>query len=119
LNNLLTGKCAGTTMRGWNAPPGGVTVYTTSSTSTTSTTTATSTTRAVTVTTVASAQGGSSGSSSGTGDTSLAPIKGNPGSFCSPEGALGLYNSLVYVCSKTDAKGNVYAGNRARWRRQT
>ncbi|MFM7893240.1 MAG: DUF1524 domain-containing protein [Actinomycetota bacterium] len=119
LNNLLTGQCAGTTMRGWNAPPGGVTVSTTSSTSTTSTTTATSTTRVVTVTTIASTQGGSSGSSSGSGDTSLAPIKGNPGSFCSPEGALGLYNSLVYVCSKTDAKGNVYAGNRARWRRQT
>ncbi|MFM8957889.1 MAG: DUF1524 domain-containing protein [Actinomycetota bacterium] len=119
LNNLLTGQCAGTTMRGWNAPPGGVTVSTTSSTSTTSTTTATSTTRVVTVTTIASTQGGSSGSSSGSGDISLAPIKGNPGSFCSPEGALGLYNSLVYVCSKTDAKGNVYAGNRARWRRQT
>ena len=138
LNNLLTGQCAGTTMRGWNAPPGGVTVSTTSSTSTTSTTTATSTTRAVTATTVATAtttatsttravtattvgstQGGSSGSSSGSGDTSLAPIKGNPGSFCSPEGALGLHKSVVYVCSKTDANGNVYAGNRARWRKQT
>ena len=138
LNNLMTGQCAGTTMRGWNAPPGGVTVSTTSSTSTTSTTTATSTTRAVTATTVATAtttatsttravtattiastQGGSSGSSSGSGDTSLAPIKGNPGSFCSPEGALGLHKSLVYVCSKTDANGNVYAGNRARWRKQT
>jgi len=138
LNNLLTGQCAGTTMRGWNAPPPGVAVSTTSSTSTTSTTSttvATTTTRAATATTIATAttvatsttsgvtattaaptQGGSTG---GAGDSSLAPIKGKPGSFCSPEGALGLYNDLVYVCSKTDTQGNAYAGNRARWRRQT
>ena len=138
LNNLLTGQCAGTTMRGWNAPPVGVMVSTTSSTSTTSTTTATSTTRAVTATTVATAtttatsttravtattiastQGGSSGSSSGSGDTSLAPISGKPGQFCTPEGAAGLYNGIPYVCAKTNAEGVAYRDNRARWRRQT
>jgi hypothetical protein len=42
-----------------------------------------------------------------------------PGSFCAPEGAVGTYNGLAYVCSKTDVNGNAYSGNRARWRRQT
>jgi hypothetical protein len=123
LNNLLTGQCAGTTMRGWSAPPVAVTPTTTTvvapattiAPSTTSTTTgrATTATTAVApsagavVTTVAPSQG-----------SSLSQISGRPGSFCAPEGALGLYNGLVYVCSKTDTSGAPYSGNRARWRRQ-
>ena len=126
LNNLLNGQCSGTTMRGWNPPPGGVSPTTTSTTTSTTTTLApTSTrvvsgattiappiTRAVSATTVAATQ-------SGTDSASLSPIAGRPGSFCAPEGAIGSYNGLVYVCSKTDVNGNPYSGNRARWRRQS
>ena len=90
LNNLLSGQCAGTTMRGWNAPPQ-------------------FTTRSITSTT----------SPSFGIEASLNQISGRPGSFCSPEGALGRYNELTYVCSKTDGQGAPYKGNRARWRRQS
>lgn len=47
----------------------------------------------------------------------------NPGSYCSPEGAIGYYTlsgsttPTTYVCSKTDASGVPYSGGRARWRR--
>ena len=47
----------------------------------------------------------------------------NPGSYCSPEGAIGYYTlsgstfPTTYVCSKTDAAGVPYSGGRARWRR--
>ena len=47
----------------------------------------------------------------------------NPGSYCSPEGAIGYYTlsgsttPSTYVCSKTDAAGVPYSGGRARWRR--
>ena len=47
----------------------------------------------------------------------------NPGSYCSPEGAIGYYTlsgsttPTTYVCSKTDATGVPYSGGRARWRR--
>lgn len=53
-------------------------------------------------------------------DGSTVPaISGRPGSFCAPEGASGLYDGVVYVCSKTDVRGTPYSGNRARWRRQS
>ena len=47
----------------------------------------------------------------------------NPGSYCSPEGAIGYYtlsgstSPTTYVCSKTDVAGVPYSGGRARWRR--
>jgi hypothetical protein len=47
----------------------------------------------------------------------------SPGSYCSPEGAIGYYTlsgsttPTTYVCSKTDAAGVPYSGGRARWRR--
>ena len=47
----------------------------------------------------------------------------SPGSYCSPEGAIGYYTlsgsttPTTYVCSKTDASGTPYSGGRARWRR--
>ena len=47
----------------------------------------------------------------------------SPGSYCSPEGAIGYYTlsgsttPTTYVCSKTDATGVPYSGGRARWRR--
>jgi hypothetical protein len=52
---------------------------------------------------------------------SVAQIR--PGSYCSPEGAIGYYTlsgsttPTTYVCSKTDASGVPYSGGRARWRR--
>jgi hypothetical protein len=136
LKNLLEGQCAGTTVRGFSAAPGGVTVVTTTqapqtsvaptttravtattisttTTISTATTIATSTTRAVTATTATS---GASGSAT---TTVAGQPNVRPGSFCAPEGAVGTYNGLAYVCSKTDVNGNAYSGNRARWRRQT
>ena len=47
----------------------------------------------------------------------------SPGSYCSPEGAIGYYTlsgsttPTTYVCSKTDATGVPYSGGRTRWRR--
>ena len=47
----------------------------------------------------------------------------SPGSYCSPEGAIGYYTlsgsttPTTYVCSKTDASGVPYSGGRTRWRR--
>ena len=47
----------------------------------------------------------------------------SPGSYCSPEGAIGYYTlsgsttPTTYVCSKTDASGVPYLGGRTRWRR--
>ena len=47
----------------------------------------------------------------------------SPGSYCSPEGAIGYYtlsgstSPTTYVCSKTDASGTPYSGGRTRWRR--
>ena len=103
LNNLLTGQCVGTTMRGWSAPPGSVT---------------TSTSTVAPSQSGATAGSSSSGTSSGSGSSSPALVSVRPGAFCAPEGALGTYNSLTYVCSKTDVNGTPYSGNRARWRRQ-
>lgn len=40
-----------------------------------------------------------------------------PGAFCTPVGATGVANGRNYVCSRTNASGEPYAGNRARWRR--
>lgn len=117
LNNLLNGQCAGTMIRGWSAPPGGP-APTVGST----TTLAPSTSRAATSTTVASTTGSPSATtvvSAPAGTSSSSPISGRPGSFCAPENDIGTYNGVVYVCSKTDANGVPYSGNRARWRRQS
>jgi cytochrome c5 len=103
INNLLTGQCAGTTMRGWSAPPVSVTASTTSVAPSQS---------------GATSGSGSSGATSGSGSSAPALASVRPGAFCAPEGALGTYNSLIYVCSKTDVNGTPYSGNRARWRRQ-
>jgi hypothetical protein len=131
VNNLLSGQCAGTTMRGWSAPPVAVgspatTAAPIATTSTTSTTVAsTPTTVASAPTTVAASTGtrsatvttiGSVTATTAASTSTLVNVR--PGSFCAPEGALGTYNSIVYVCSKTDVNGTPYSGNRARWRRQ-
>jgi hypothetical protein len=46
----------------------------------------------------------------------------SPGSYCSPEGAIGYYTRkgsqtpTTYVCSKTDADGDLYKDGRLHWR---
>ena len=103
LNNVLSGQCAGTTMRGWSDVAGGAPSAARSSTGRSS------------ATTVASASTSTSAAPGGSPVvTSL-----RPGSFCAPEGATGVYNGRMYVCSKTSMSGNPYSGNRARWRQQT
>jgi cytochrome c5 len=74
---------------------------------------ATTIARSATVTTL-----GTAGAVTATTSVSSALVTVRPGSFCAPEGALGTYNSVIYVCSKTDVNGVPYSGNRARWRRQ-
>jgi hypothetical protein len=103
LNNVLSGQCAGTTMRGWSDVAGGAPSAARSSTGRSS------------ATTVASAS--TSTSAAPGGSPVVASLK--PGSYCAPEGATGVYNGRAYVCSKTRMSGTPYAGNRARWRRQT
>jgi len=127
VNNLLSGQCAGTTLRGWTAPP--VTVTSPATTTSLVTPTTVATTAAPTVTTIASVATtiarsatvttlGTAGAVTATTSASSALVTVRPGSFCAPEGALGTYNSVIYVCSKTDVNGVPYSGNRARWRRQ-
>jgi hypothetical protein len=130
LNNVLSGQCAGTTMRGWSDVVAGapatapatspLTVPTTVSSTGPSTTgptagRSTATTTVTTVTTVASAS--TSTTVAPGGSPVVASLR--PGSFCAPEGATGVYNGRMYVCSKTDMNGTPYTGNRARWRQQT
>lgn len=138
LNNLLTGQCEGTTMRGWNPPSVGATPAsstvapsTTSSSSTAvSTTIAPGAARSASTTTVATAGGvattsttlttsttsttstvAGGGSTTGTPDIS-------PGAYCAPLDALGTYRSRTYVCSKTNQAGTPYTDGRARWRQK-
>jgi hypothetical protein len=114
LSNILSGPCRGATMRGWDPPPIGVPGAATTlppATRPGDTTAAGPSTRPSATTTVASA--------SGSGESSPALVTVRPGAFCSPENALGSYNGLTYVCSKTDLQGTPYSGNRARWRRQS
>jgi len=40
----------------------------------------------------------------------------SPGAFCSPEGALGTYNGIPHVCSKTAKNGSVFIDGKAHWR---
>ena len=135
ISNLLTSDCATLTISGWGAAPVGVvvsvsTVTTSTSTSTTtSSTVATSTTTTSTViasTTVPNTATTSTSSSttatSTTGVANTAPASTevkdiNPGAYCAPVDGLGTYKTLVYICSKTNAEGTPYSGNRARWRK--
>ena len=107
LNNVLSGQCAGTTLRGWS-DVAGTTPSTTASTTPSNTGRTSATTVASTVTSTTVGSGGSP-----------VVVSVRPGSFCAPEGATGEYNARAYVCAKTDMNGNPYSGNRARWRQQT
>ncbi len=130
IKNLLNSDCSSLTIASWSAAPVASTISTVATTSTstivaviastttstvlsatTSTTTivkttAPTTTMPVTATTAASA------TSQVTGVKDI-----SPGSYCAPLDGLGSYKGLVYICSKTNAEGTLYSGNRARWRK--
>ena len=122
IKNLLNSDCSSLTIASWSAAPVAPTVSTVATTTTSTTTgtvsstttstttiiktTAPTTTMPVTATTAASA------TSQVTGVKDI-----SPGSYCAPLDGLGSYKGLVYICSKTNAEGTLYSGNRARWRK--
>ena len=110
LNNVLSGQCAGTTMRGWSDVVAGAP-------SATPSTTPSSTGRSTVTTATTVASTGASTTVAPGGSPVVASLR--PGSFCAPEGATGTHNGRMYVCSKTNMSGTPYMGNRARWRQQT
>ena len=122
IKNLLNSDCSSLTIASWSAAPVAPTISTVATTTTSTTTgtvsspttrtttivkaTAPTTTMPVTATTAASA------TSQVTGVKDI-----SPGSYCAPLDGLGSYKGLVYICSKTNAEGTLYSGNRARWRK--
>ncbi|MCX6531250.1 MAG: HNH endonuclease family protein [Actinobacteria bacterium] len=127
IKNLLNSDCSSLTIASWSAAPVELTISTvaTTTTSTTtstvsSTTTSTTTivkataptTTSVTATTPVTATTSASATSQVTGVKDI-----SPGSYCAPLDGLGSYKGLVYICSKTNAEGTLYSGNRARWRK--
>ena len=141
ISNLLRSDCGSLTIASWNAAPAGIAVpitvpvatsttntVATSSTATTSTVATASTTTSNTATTSTTVQRAASttstinttsttSSSSGSVPASTEAKDINPGSYCAPVDGLGTYKTLVYICSKTNAEGTPYSGNRARWRK--
>ena len=137
ISNLLSNDCGSLTIASWSAAPVAVAVpitvpaittttstvttstVTTSSTATTSTVATSSTTTSITAATSTTVQGSAaattSSSSSVPASTEAKDI--SPGSYCAPVDGLGTYKTLVYICSKTNAEGTPYSGNRARWRK--
>lgn len=131
ISNLLTSDCASLTIAGWSAAPVVVAVpvstvaastTTTSSVAASTTTSSTIATNTTVPSTATSTSSTTSTSTSATSTTSAAPASTevkdiSPGSYCAPVDGLGTYKTLVYICSKTNAEGTPYSGNRARWRK--
>ena len=139
ISNLLRSDCGSLTIASWNTAPAGVavpitvpvatsttsTVATSSTTSTVATASTTTANTATTSTTVQRAVSTTStinttsttSSASGSVPASTEAKDINPGSYCAPVDGLGTYKTLVYICSKTNAEGTPYSGNRARWRK--
>ncbi len=141
ISNLLRSDCGSLTIASWNAAPASIVApitvpvatsttntVATSSTATTSTVATASTTTSNTATTSTTVQRAASttstinttsttSSSSGSVPASTEAKDINPGSYCAPVDGLGTYKTLVYICSKTNAEGTPYSGNRARWRK--
>ena len=119
IKNLLESDCGSLTIKSWSAAPVVVavpiTVLAITTTTSTVTTSSTATTSTVTTSTVATPSTSSSTSSSVPASTEAQDI--SPGSYCAPIDGLGTYKTLVYICSKTNAEGTPYSGNRARWRK--
>ena len=118
ISNLLTSDCASLTIAGWSAAPVvvAVPVSTVATSTTTTSSVAASTTTSSTIATNTTVP------STATSTTSAAPASTevkdvSPGSYCAPVDGLGTYKTLVYICSKTNAEGTPYSGNRARWRK--
>ncbi len=129
LNNLLTGQCAGKTLRGWNPPSIGASPVSTAPAATIPASTAPANTARATTTTAPSNAGATtttvatSGAAATSTTTSIAggspvtaPRDISPGAYCAPVDALGSYKSRSYVCSKTNQAGEPYSNGRARWR---
>ncbi len=130
ISNLLSSDCGSLTIASWSAAPVVVAVpitvpaiTTTTSTVTTSSTATTSTVTTSTVATSSTVSTSTVGTSSTTSSTSSSVPASteakdiSPGSYCAPVDGRGTYKTLVYICSKTNAEGTPYSGNRARWRK--
>ena len=131
IKNLLESDCGSLTIKSWSAAPvivaappvtstststsSIITVPATTTTSSSAATSTVATSSTVSTSTVATPSTSSSTSSSLLGSTEAKDI--SPGSYCAPVDGRGTYKTLVYICSKTNAEGTPYSGNRARWRK--
>ena len=102
IRNILTTQCVGTPAPTTDSVVSGLAPDTTAPT------------KSRTPDTATTGESTNNDTSNSDGSGSVATIK--PGAFCAPEGARGVFNGRNYVCSKTKATGEPYAGNRARWR---
>ncbi|NQV97088.1 MAG: HNH endonuclease [Acidimicrobiaceae bacterium] len=113
IKNLLASDCSSLTIASWSAVPVlanvvGSATSTSSSVAKSAPSTSSSTTTISTVTTAT------------TTTTSATVVKDiTPGAYCAPLDAGGSYKGVAYICSKTNAEGTAYSGNRARWRKST
>ena len=130
IKNLLNSDCLSLTIASWSAAPVASTI---STVATTTTSTIVAVTGSTTTSTVLSATTSTTTIVKTTAPTTTMPVTAttaesatsqltgvkdiSPGSYCAPLDGLGSYKGLVYICSKTNAEGTLYSGNRARWRK--
>ncbi len=130
IKNLLNSDCSSLTIASWSAAPVAPTI---STVATTTTSTSVAVTVSTTTSTVSSATTSTTTIVKTTAPTTTMPVTAttaasatsqvtgvkdiSPGSYCAPLDGLGSYKGLVYICSKTNAEGTLYSGNRARWRK--
>ena len=122
IKNLLNSDCSSLTIASWSAAPVASTISTVATTTTSTTTGTVSSTTASTTTIVkATAPTTTMPVAATTAASATSQVTGvkdiSPGSYCAPLDGLGSYKGLVYICSKTNAEGTLYSGNRARWRK--
>ena len=130
IKNLLNSDCSSLTIASWSAAPVAPTISTVATTTTStivavtvSTTTgtvssATTSTTTIVKTTAPTTTMPVTASTAASATSQVTSVKDiSPGSYCAPLDGLGSYKGLVYICSKTNAEGTLYSGNRARWRK--
>ena len=122
IKNLLNSDCSSLTIASWSAAPVAPTISTVATTTTSTTTgTVSSTTTSTTTIVKATAPTTTMPVTATTAASATSQVTGvkdiSPGSYCAPLDGLGSYKGLVYICSKTNAEGTLYSGNRARWRK--
>ena len=122
IKNLLNSDCSSLTIASWSAAPVASTISTVATTTTSTTTgTVSSTTTSTTTIVKATAPTTTMPVAATTAASATSQVTGvkdiSPGSYCAPLDGLGSYKGLVYICSKTNAEGTLYSGNRARWRK--